>query len=168
MTTNITKIWTHPICQTFHINNLRVANWPNMLQRMKINMRSSCICNVTMQFWSNSIVASNKLHYSIQTLVTSNTPGIVGELEWHRICLRSRVEATTAECCTSIIIITLQVKNEDGYTKNPKQINLLTQSNLWGTIGDALLQACQVFLFSIFLLSNFFPISSQTLTLRPC
>jgi hypothetical protein len=74
-------------------------------------MRSSCICNVTMQFWSNSIVASNKLHYSIQTLVTSNTPDIVGELEWHRICLRSRVEATTAECCTSIIIITLQVKN---------------------------------------------------------
>jgi hypothetical protein len=92
-----------------------------------------------MQFWSNSIVASNKLHYSIQTLVTSNTPGVVGELEWHRICLRSRVEATTAECCTSIIIITLQVKNEDGYTKNPKQINLLTQSNLRGTIGDALL-----------------------------
>jgi hypothetical protein len=37
-------------------------------------MRSSCICNVTMQFWSNSIVASNKLHYSIQTLITSNAP----------------------------------------------------------------------------------------------
>jgi hypothetical protein len=90
-------------------------------------MRSSCICNVTMQFWSNSIVASNKLHYSIQTLVTSNTPGIVGEIEWHRICLRTRVEATTVECCTSIVIITLQVKNEYVYTKNPKQINILTQ-----------------------------------------
>jgi hypothetical protein len=125
-------------------------------------MRSSCILNVTMQFWSNSIVASNKLHYSIQTLVTSNTPVVVGELEWNHICLCSRVEATTVECCTSIIIITLQVKNEDGYTK---QINLLTQSNLRGTIGDALLRACQLFLFSIFVLSDFFPRSSQTLTL---
>jgi hypothetical protein len=31
-----------------------------------------------------------------------------------------------------------------------------------------LLRACQVFLFSIFVLSDFFPRSSQTLTLRPC
>ena len=117
-------------------------------------MRSSFICNVMMQFWSNSIVASNKLHYSIQTLVTSNTPGIVGELEWNRICLCSRVEATTTECCKSIIIITLQVKNEDGYTK---QINLLTRSNLRGTIGDALLWACQVFFFQYL----YYPIFSQ-------
>jgi hypothetical protein len=62
-------------------------------------------------------IISCKLITHVKILVTSNVPGRVGEVECNYIYVCPLVEGSTKECCTSINIQTLQVKNVDGYKK---------------------------------------------------